>query len=144
MYSIYTLGSDVFSHSCHVIALGLLINDSLLKEVKIPSGVETIIINPHFEDGLKHWSGRGCNICRHEFTAYGNVRPLNGSCFASATGRVHNWNGIQQEITGRVQQKVLYDISSAVRIFGSANDTEVCVTLWVQEYGRERYVGLAK
>nr|CAB3452776.1 unnamed protein product [Digitaria exilis] len=67
-----------------------------------------------------------------------------GSGFASATGRVHNWNGIQQEITGRVQRKVLYEISSAVRIFGSANDTEVRVTLWVQEYGRERYVGLAK
>ena len=115
-----------------------------LKEVKVPSGAETIIKNPHFEDGLKNWSGRGCNICRREFTAYGNVRPLNGSYFASATGRVHNWNGIQQEITGRVQRKVLYEISSAVRVFGSANDTEVCATLWVQEYGRERYVGLAK
>ncbi|XP_066397127.1 endo-1,4-beta-xylanase 1-like isoform X1 [Miscanthus floridulus] len=114
------------------------------KEVKVPSRAETIIKNPHFEDGLKNWSGRGCNICRHEFTAYGNVRPLNGSYFASATGRVHNWNGIQQEITGRVQRKVLYEISSAVRIFGSANDTEVRATLWVQEYGRERYVGLAK
>ncbi|OEL38333.1 Anti-sigma-I factor RsgI6 [Dichanthelium oligosanthes] len=114
------------------------------KEVKVPSKVETIIKNPHFEDGLKNWSGRGCNICRHEFTAYGNVRPLNGSYFASATGRVHNWNGIQQEITGRVQRKVLYEISSAVRIFGSASDTEVRATLWVQEHGRERYVGLAK
>ncbi|XP_052162414.1 endo-1,4-beta-xylanase 1-like isoform X2 [Oryza glaberrima] len=115
-----------------------------LKEVKVPSGVDTIVKNPHFDEGLNNWSGRGCNICRHELTAYGNVKPLNGSYFASATGRVHNWNGIQQDITGRVQRKVLYEISSAVRIFGSANDTEVRVTLWVQEYGRERYVSLAK
>lgn len=106
--------------------------------------METVIINPHFEDGLKHWSGRGCNICRHEFTAYGNVKPFNGSYFASATGRVHNWNGVQQEITGRVQAKVQYEINSTVRIFGHAGDTEVRSTLWVQEYGRERYVCLAK
>ncbi|KAL6639183.1 hypothetical protein ACP70R_022913 [Stipagrostis hirtigluma subsp. patula] len=114
------------------------------KEVKEPSGVETIIKNPHFEDGLKNWSGRGCIICRNEVTAYANVQPLSGNYFALATGRVHNWNGIQQEITGRVQRKVLYEISSAVRIIGSASDTEVRATLWVQEYGRERYVCLAK
>ncbi|GJN40457.1 hypothetical protein PR202_gb29672 [Eleusine coracana subsp. coracana] len=114
------------------------------KEVKAPSVVGIVIMNPHFEDGLKNWSGRGCNICRHEFTAYGNVKPFNGSYFTSATGRVHNWNGIQQEITGRVQAKVQYEISSAVRIFGRGNDTEVRATLWVHEYGRERYVCLAK
>ncbi|KAL6865281.1 hypothetical protein ACP4OV_016432 [Aristida adscensionis] len=114
------------------------------KEVKVPSKVETIIKNPHFDDGLRNWSGRGCNICRHEVAAYGNVQPLSGNYFASATGRVHNWNGIQQEITGRVQRKVLYEISSAVRIFGSASGTEVRATLWVQENGRERYVCLAK
>jgi hypothetical protein len=133
-------GVDLIIDSVNVTCSGY----QQLKEVKVPSGVDTIVKNPHFDEGLNNWSGRGCNICRHELTAYGNVKPLNGSYFASATGRVHNWNGIQQDITGRVQRKVLYEISSAVRIFGSANDTEVCVTLWVQEYGRERYVSLAK
>lgn len=115
-----------------------------LKEVKSPSGIETIIKNPQFEEGLSNWSGRGCNISRHEFTAYGNVKPVNGSYFASATGRIHSWNGIQQDITGRVQRKVSYEISSPVRIFGSANETEVRATLWVQEYGREQYLCISK
>ncbi|XP_044964455.1 endo-1,4-beta-xylanase 1-like isoform X2 [Hordeum vulgare subsp. vulgare] len=114
------------------------------KEVKSPSRIETIIKNPQFEEGLSNWSGRGCNICRHEFTAYGNVKPVNGSYFASATGRVDSWNGIQQDITGRVQRKVSYEISSPVRIFGSANETEVRATLWVQEYGREQYLCISK
>jgi hypothetical protein len=114
------------------------------KDINSPSGSETVIKNPQFEEGLSSWSGRGCNICRHELNSYGNVKPVNGSYFASATGRVHNWNGIQQDITGRVQRKVSYEIISHVRIFGSANETEVRATLWVQEHGHERYVCVSK
>ena len=144
------LSSDLFVFICAVCGVNKFLCDVYdlliyrLKDIKPPSGIKTVVKNPQFEEGLSGWSGRGCKICRHELTAYGNVKPVNGSYFASATGRVNNWNGIQQDITGRVQRKISYEISSHVRIFGSANETEVRATLWVQEYGRERYVCISK
>ena len=77
----------------HVLFLRFFWPVNLSFKGESPSGIKTIIKNPHFVEGLSNWSGRGCNICRHEFTAYGNVKPVNGSYFASATGQVHSWNG---------------------------------------------------
>ena len=78
--------------------------------------------------------------------ADGKIVPLSGKYFATATERTQNWNGIQQEITGKVQRKLAYDVTAVVRIFGNnVTNSDVRVTLWVQTPNlREQYIGVAK
>ncbi|KAK3231164.1 hypothetical protein Dsin_003045 [Dipteronia sinensis] len=82
-------------------------------------GDKDIILNPKFEDGVRNWSGRGgCKIVLHDSMADGKIVPQSGKVFASATKRTQSWNGIHQEITGRVQRKLAYDVTAVVHIFG--------------------------
>ncbi|XP_074346631.1 endo-1,4-beta-xylanase 1-like [Apium graveolens] len=99
----------------------------------VPAENENIILNPTFNDGVNNWSGRGCKILVQDSTADGTVLPKSGKHFASATDRTESWNGIQQDITGRVQQKLSYQLSAVVRIHGkNATSANVQATLWVQ------------
>lgn len=106
---------------------------------------ENIILNPEFEDGLNNWTGRGCKIAVHESMANGKILPKSGKFFASATERTQSWNGIQQEITGRVQRKLAYEVTALVRIFGNnVTTSDVRATLYVQKPDlREQYIGIA-
>ena len=76
----------------------------------------------------------------------GKVLPQSGKYFASATERTQSWNGIQQDITARVQRKLAYDVAAVVRVFGNnITTTDVRATLWVQTpNSREQYIGIAK
>ncbi|XWS14847.1 hypothetical protein CRYUN_Cryun35bG0043600 [Craigia yunnanensis] len=109
------------------------------------TGDENIVINPQFEDGLNNWSGRGCKVVLHDSMADGKIVPQSGKDFASATERTQSWNGIQQEITGRVQRKLAYNVAAVVRIFGNNVTTAtVQATLWVQTSDRrEQYIRIA-
>ncbi|KAB1202648.1 Endo-1,4-beta-xylanase A [Morella rubra] len=108
------------------------------------AGDENIILNPRFEDGLNNWSGRGCKIVLHDSIGDGKIVPLSGKYFVSATERTQSWNGVQQEITGRLQRKLAYDVTAVVRIFGNVTSSDVRVTLWVQTPNlREQYIGIA-
>ncbi|XP_022638234.1 uncharacterized protein LOC106765206 isoform X2 [Vigna radiata var. radiata] len=111
----------------------------------VSAGDENIIINPQFDDGLNNWSGRGCKIVLHDSMNDGKIVPKSGKFFASATERTQNWNGIQQDITGRVQRKLAYEVTALVRIFGNNVSTaDVRATLWVQAPDlKEQYIGIA-
>ncbi|XP_059634332.1 endo-1,4-beta-xylanase 1-like [Cornus florida] len=111
----------------------------------INAGDENILLNPRFEEGLNNWSGRGCKILLHDIMGEGKILPFSGKFFASATDRTQSWNGIQQEITGRVQRKLAYEVTSVVRIFGNnITNADVRITLWVQAPDlREQYIGIA-
>ncbi|KAG6421637.1 hypothetical protein SASPL_118194 [Salvia splendens] len=104
-----------------------------------------IVQNPRFDDGLNNWSGRGCKIVLNESMAGGKILPQTGKYFASTANRTQNWNGIQQEITSRVQKKLAYEIFATVRIFGNnVSSADVRATLWVQTADlREQYIGVA-
>ncbi|KAI3758448.1 hypothetical protein L6452_06011 [Arctium lappa] len=104
-----------------------------------------IILNPEFEDGVNNWSGRGCKIALHSSMGDGKILPKSGKFFASATERTQNWNGIQQDISGRVQRKLAYEVSAFVRIFGNnVTSSSIRATLWVQTPdSREQYIGIA-
>ncbi|XP_051127337.1 endo-1,4-beta-xylanase 1-like isoform X2 [Andrographis paniculata] len=105
---------------------------------------ENVIQNPGFDDGLNNWSARGCKIALHDSMADGKVRPMSGKFFASTDGRTQNWNGIQQEITGRVQRKLAYEVVATIRILGDkVSSADVRATLWVQAADlREQYIGI--
>ncbi|KAM2593054.1 hypothetical protein TB1_042260 [Malus domestica] len=108
-------------------------------------GEENIILNPKFEDALNNWSGRGCKIVLHDSMGDGKIVPQSGKVFAAATERTQSWNGIQQDITGRVQRKLAYEATTVVKIFGNNVTTaDVRATLWVQSPNqREQYIGIA-
>ncbi|KAG0501557.1 hypothetical protein HPP92_001629 [Vanilla planifolia] len=110
-----------------------------------PGGEEdNIILNPRFEDGLNNWSGRGCKVVLHDSMDDGKVLPESGKWFASATERTQSWNGIQQDITNRVQRKLAYEVAAVVRLSGDSTPSDVRATLWVQtQYGREQYIGIS-
>ncbi|XP_027149767.1 endo-1,4-beta-xylanase 1-like [Coffea eugenioides] len=107
---------------------------------------ENIITNWKFDDGLNGWSGRGCKVVLHDTMADGKIVPQSGKLFASATERTQSWNGIQQEITGKVNRKLAYEVSAVVRIYGNnITNADVQATLWVQAADmREQYIGIAK
>ncbi|KAK4254486.1 hypothetical protein QN277_009864 [Acacia crassicarpa] len=109
------------------------------------TGDDNIIVNPTFDDGLNNWSGRGCKIALHTSMADGKILPQIGKNFASATERTQSWNGIQQEITGKVQRKLAYEVTALVRIYGNnVTSADVRATLWVQTPDlREQYIGIA-
>lgn len=114
--------------------------------VCVPAGDENIILNPSFEDGLNNWSGRGgCKIVLHDSMADGKIVPQSGKVFAAATERTQSWNGIQQEVSGRLQRKLAYEATALVRIYGNnVTNATVQATLWVQTpEGREQYIVIA-
>lgn len=78
--------------------------------------------------------------------AGGKILPQTGKYFASTANRTHNWNGIQQDITGRVQRKLAYEVVATVRIFGNnISNADVRATLWIQAADlREQYISIAR
>lgn len=78
--------------------------------------------------------------------ADGKILPMSGKFFASTADRTQNWNGMQQEITGRVQRKIAYEVVAVVRIYGNnVTSSDLRATLWVQAADlREQYIGIAR
>ncbi|XP_050363342.1 endo-1,4-beta-xylanase 1-like isoform X2 [Argentina anserina] len=111
----------------------------------VSPGDEDVVLNPNFEDGLSNWTGRSCKVVLHDSMGDGKIVPQSGKVFAAATERTQNWNGIQQDITGRVQRKLAYEATAVVRIFGNnVTSSVVRATLWVQSpNGREQYIGIS-
>ncbi|KAE8659199.1 hypothetical protein F3Y22_tig00116964pilonHSYRG00319 [Hibiscus syriacus] len=109
------------------------------------NGSNNIILNPTFEDGPSNWSGKGCDILLHESMGDGKVLPLYSKFFASATNRTRSWNGIEQEITGRVQPNLAYEVTVVVRIYGgNITNANIQTTLWVQNPDiHEQYIKIA-
>ncbi|KAK6152993.1 hypothetical protein DH2020_012632 [Rehmannia glutinosa] len=108
-------------------------------------GNDNIVQNPRFDDGLNNWSGRGCKIVLRDSMADGKALPMTGKFFGSTSDRTENWNGIQQEITGRVQRKLAYEVTAIVRIFGNnISSADVKATLWIQTADLcEQYIGIS-
>ncbi|KAK2660054.1 hypothetical protein Ddye_006587 [Dipteronia dyeriana] len=68
--------------------------------------------------------------------ADGKIVPQYGKVFASATKRTQSWNGMQQEITRRVQPNLAYDVTAVVRIFGGLlTSVQATDRDWVQMQG---------
>lgn len=106
-------------------------------------GSENIILNPTFEDGLSNWTGKACDIVLHESLGDGKVLPPYGKFFVSATNRTASWNGIEQEITGKMQTDIAYAVTAVVRIYGGSITCadDVKATLWVQSQDmRDQYI----
>jgi len=123
--------------------------DAGLVVVGAGAGDDNIILNPEFDDGLDNWAGNGCKIELHDSLDDGKVLPTNGKYFVVATGRTDTWNGVQQDVTARLQRKLLYEATATVRLHsaggGAVAPCEVRATLGVQTAdGRQQYLGIGK
>ncbi|KAK6277669.1 hypothetical protein POUND7_017992 [Theobroma cacao] len=78
---------------------------------------------------LSSFSALG-SLCRYCFSAkYTGIglRPF------LAPHQSESWNGIEQEITGRVQPKLAYEVTAVVRIYGgNVTNAGIQAILWVQ------------
>ena len=112
------------------------------------AGDDNIILNPEFDDGLDNWAGNGCKIELHDALDDGKVLPANGKYFVAATGRTDTWNGVQQDVTARMQRKLLYEATATVRLHAAAGGVAPCevrATLGVQTAdGRQQYLGVGR
>ncbi|CAI9098526.1 OLC1v1035191C2 [Oldenlandia corymbosa var. corymbosa] len=110
-----------------------------------PNAEGNIILNPNFDDGLNNWTGKGCEIMLHDSMDDGKIIPKVGKFFVSTIGRTDTGHGIQQELTGRVQRKLAYEVNALVRIYGNnVKEATVQVTLWLQAADlTEQYIGVA-
>ncbi|XP_006650398.1 endo-1,4-beta-xylanase 1-like [Oryza brachyantha] len=112
------------------------------------AGDDNIILNPEFDDGLDGWAGSGCKIELHDSLDDGKVLPASGKHFVAATGRTDTWNGVQQDVTSRLQRKLLYEVAATVRLAGAGvplSPCEVRATVAVQNSdGRQQYISVAK
>ncbi|VFQ75171.1 unnamed protein product [Cuscuta campestris] len=107
-----------------------------------------VILNPEFEEGLSNWTGRGCDIALRDSMDDGKTVSPSGKAFACAANRTQDWNGIQQDISGRAQRKLAYEATATVRVHGTtdvAQTAQVRATLWLQYADlHEQYIGIAR
>lgn len=100
-----------------------------------PFAAENIVCNPQFEDGLRCWFGRDCEIELCDSTRNTSILPVYGDVLLLATHRQNNNSGVQQDITEKVKRKIPYDFMATVQISGSpkkAVDADVQAILRIQ------------
>lgn len=125
-------------------------SDAGLAAIGDGAGDDNVILNPEFDDGLDNWSGNGCKIELHDSLDDGKVLPANGKYFVAATGRTDTWNGVQQDVTARLQRKLLYEATATVRLHSPSASAavapcEVRATLGIQTAdGRQQYLGVGR
>ncbi|KAJ7554029.1 hypothetical protein O6H91_06G123100 [Diphasiastrum complanatum] len=104
-----------------------------------------VVHNSSFEDGLQHWSGRFCKISLCEVMHNPVIRPCKGRYFAVVSNRTASWQGIQQELTGRLEANISYDVNAEVRIRGKISTAEVLATLLIKKkHSEEKYITLGR
>ncbi|BBN13674.1 endo-1,4-beta-xylanase [Marchantia polymorpha subsp. ruderalis] len=103
-----------------------------------------LLHNPTFDDGLKSWTQKGCKAYVTE--SLGAIGPETGKYFAVASQRTETWQGIEQDITGRIEESTLYHVSAKVRVNGGGvKEAMVMATLYMKGYdGKEQYMTLGR
>ena len=100
---------------------------------------------------MSNWSGKGCEINFHDSLKGRegkHIGPRTGRYFACTRNRNQSWNGIVQDITGRVQQKLAYQVDGFVRLLGhssNATKADVCATVYLKTTKQQtEYIRVAK
>ncbi|CAM6086771.1 unnamed protein product [Calypogeia fissa] len=104
-----------------------------------------LVQNSGFTDGLKGWRAKNCNIYVSESLENGRILPSTGKFFAVAGNRTEGWQGIEQEITGRIEESMHYTVTCQVRIRGNVAEAHVLATLYLKGMdNKDQYITLAK
>lgn len=107
--------------------------------------MDSVLKNPDFGEGLKHWYGKGCKISLLESQNLDHNLESKGGYIVAATNRTSGWQGLEQEVTGRLKVMRRYQVSATVRIRGDKPSAEVTATLWIKNQAQqEQYITLGK
>lgn len=93
--------------------IAILILSNCLKGVNV-----NILTNPGFESGTTGWAARGGSI-----SAVTSPTPHSGTYCGRAYNRTATWNGIQQNVLGKMVVGQTYTVSGWVRTSSSASST---------------------
>ncbi|MGA2070221.1 MAG: carbohydrate binding domain-containing protein [Sedimentisphaerales bacterium] len=105
-----------FTRNCTIIISVIVL--LFLFPAQVPAG-ENILTNPGFESGTTGWSGFGCSI-----TTSSTIKR-SGSYSGKAYSRTGTWNGLQQDMLGKMESGKTYTISGWMMLegAGSGGDT---------------------
>lgn len=108
-----------------------------------PDIEDDVLRNPNFEQGLEFWYGQGCKVLLLDSPTI--ERSSLSKHIALVTNRTSSWQGIVQDVTGRIKGKKKYEVSASVRIRGGMTSAEVLATLWIKdEAQKEHYLTLGR
>ena len=78
-------------------------------------GDTNVLLNPGFENGVNEWQSRGGDIKAI------STSPYSGTYSGHAYNRSASWNGIQQNMHGRMVEGATYQISGWIKTSSSSN-----------------------
>lgn len=108
-----------------------------------PEVEDNVLRNSDFEQGLQFWYGKCCTVLLLDSSTV--ERSSVSKHIALAANRTSGWQGIEQDVTGRVKGKKKYEVSASVRIRGEITSAEVLATLWIKdENNKEQYLTLGR
>lgn len=104
--------------------------------------MDIVLENPDFESGLKHWYGKGCKLSLVDSSI---LEESSQKYIVLSSNRTSQWQGIEQDATGKLRAYKQYKVSALVRIYGVTYSGNVLATLWTKnKAGKEQYINLAK
>ena len=83
-----------------------------------------IISNHDFSRGLLFWSLNSCDgyVVSGESSLLKGVTAMTGTNYAIITNRTQAWQGLEQDITGKVSVGSTYCVSAHVRVWGGSQE----------------------
>ncbi|CAN0878274.1 Endo-1,4-beta-xylanase 1 [Linum grandiflorum] len=102
------------------------------------NSITNIIVNHDFSDGLQSWHPNSCDgfVVPSNSDRLGLSARLVGGNYAVLSNRKQSWQGIEQDITGRVSPGLTYTVAAVVGVSGHIQGSaEVIATLKLEQQG---------
>lgn len=109
---------------------------SILSQPQI-THTNNIITNHDFSRGLNPWKPNSCHAyVASEWSGFlTGVKGKSGENYAVVTKRTQKWQGLEQDITGKVSVNTTYTVSANVRVYGEIQGQfEVQATLKLENH----------
>ncbi|MCO5578859.1 hypothetical protein L7F22_032706 [Adiantum nelumboides] len=104
---------------------------------------DVVLQNSNFEQGLDCWYGKCCNILLLDSSSPEKNGLSKNTLLA--TNRTSSWQGLEQDVTGRVKGKRKYEVSASVRLRRGMPSADVLATLWMKdEAQKDHYITLCR
>lgn len=101
-------------------------------------GETDIITNGGFEEGVDGWMGRGCTI-------EAVTEPVHsGSGSVKVSGRDSAWQGIKQDVMGKMEDGETYQISGWVRLADANSSNTIIVSVEQADDAGTNYINIGK
>lgn len=102
-----------------------------------------MVQNSEFSSGTYAWTANSCVVSINEGGSPGSMKPCTGSSYAVVSQRTASWQGVEQDITGRLFPNKAYSVKAVVAVSDGSHD--VIATLRLESNGAAtRYIALGR